>query len=136
MPSWEAVSANGWPSAVNVTGVLCSAVAREDSRRTACDSGIPPTSTPAIVVPAASSVCDPAKASPRSSEEHAKDHPEEDGPAQGNPAGGLAHARAVDRRIAAHRTEDFSGAAHGRELALAEDPGASGHPGERLKPLP
>ena len=66
IPSWEAVSANGCPSAVNVTGVLFSAAARDESRRTACASDIPPTSTPAIVVPAASLLCDPAKARPRS----------------------------------------------------------------------
>ena len=64
-PSWDAVRANGWPSAVNVTGVLFSAAALAESKRTAWSSDIPLTSTPAIVVPAASSVREPAKASPR-----------------------------------------------------------------------
>ena len=79
----------------------------------------------------------PGEREPEEQQEHAKDHPEEDGPAQGNPAGGLAHARAVDRRIAAHRTEDFSGAAHPRELANGRGSAAEGPSRrERLKPLP
>ena len=94
---------------------------------------IPPTSTPAIVVPAASSVREPAKARPTSTTSSTSDHRQEDGPAQGNPAGGLAHAGAVDRRVGAHRTEDSSGAAARPELAIGRGPRRN--PGERLKPL-
>ena len=51
---------------------------------------------------------DPVSPGDEDHDNDAQDSGQEDGPAEGNPAGGLAHAGAVDRRVAAHRTEDFS----------------------------
>ena len=107
-PSWEAVSANGRPSAVNVTGVLFSAAARAESSRTAWSLGHPADIDAGDRGAGGELGPRARKGEARRAPRAAEDHRQEDGPAQGNPAGGLAHAGAVDRRVAAHRTEDSS----------------------------
>jgi hypothetical protein len=66
IPSWFAASDHVSSVAVNATGTAETSSNRASSSATAWRFVRPPTSTPAIVVPPASSRDEPAKTSPRS----------------------------------------------------------------------